>query len=79
MKELQDEVAELKDNIEELRAALESETLAKVDYQNNLQSVTEDLAFRKKVYEEVRTMSRRSTNSGLCNFLLIVGVTILAH
>ena len=39
--------------IEELRTLLENETLCKVDYQNNLQSLNEELSFRKKVYEEV--------------------------
>ena len=53
MKDKDAEIADLRATIEELRALLESETLCKVDYQNNLQSLNEELSFRKKVYEEV--------------------------
>ena len=48
------EIEELRTNIEELRCLLENETLCKVDLQNNLQSLNEELSFRKKIYEEVR-------------------------
>lgn len=51
-KEKDAEIEELRANIEELRTLLETETLCKVDLQNNLQSLNEELAFRKKVYEE---------------------------
>ena len=53
MKELEQEVEELKANLEGVKAQLESETLGKVDLQNNIQSLREDLAFKKKMYEEV--------------------------
>lgn len=53
MKDLEAEADELRSNVEELKSALEVETLSKVDYQNNVQSLNEELAFRKKVYEEV--------------------------
>ncbi len=53
MKDKDAEIDELRANVEELRSLLESETLCKVDYQNNLQSINEELAFRKKVHEEV--------------------------
>ena len=53
MKDKDEEIEELRANVEELRSLLESETLSKVDYQNNLQSLNEELSFRKKVYEEV--------------------------
>ena len=55
LKDKDDEIEELRANVEELRSLLENETLCKVDYQNNLQSLNEELSFRKKVYEEVRT------------------------
>lgn len=56
------EIAESRATIDELRALLESETLCKVDYQNNLQSLNEELAFRKKVYEEVGLFLGCSSN-----------------
>ena len=46
--------------MDELRAALESETLQKVDCQNNLQSLREEIEFQKKVHEEVRKKDRRN-------------------
>ncbi len=49
-------MSEMRGTIEEIRATLESETLSKVDYQNNVQSLNEELAFRKKVYEEASIM-----------------------
>jgi chromosome segregation ATPase len=51
-KELEGEVAELQAQIVSLRESMEAETLSKVDLQNNMQSLKEELAFRKKVYEE---------------------------
>ena len=53
MKELEQEVEELKATLEGVKAQLEAETLSKVDLQNNIQSLREDLAFKKKMYEEV--------------------------
>lgn len=53
MKDKEDECEGLRANVEELRSHLENETLTRVDYQNNLQSVNEELSFRKKVHEEV--------------------------
>lgn len=49
---LEAEVADLQAQIASLRESVESETLGKVDLQNNIQSLKEELAFRKKVYEE---------------------------
>lgn len=51
--DLEQEVAELQVQIASLRESMEAETLSKVDLQNNIQSLREELAFRKKVYEEV--------------------------
>lgn len=53
MKELEQEVDELKATLEGVKGQLEAETLSKVDLQNNIQSLREDLAFKKKMYEEV--------------------------
>ena len=59
MQELEAEVADLQAQIASLRESVEAETLSKVDLQNNIQSLKEELAFRKKIYDEVRTHWRR--------------------
>jgi lamin B len=59
-KDLEHDVAELQAQIVSLRESMEAETLSKVDLQNNIQSLREELAFRKKMYEEVR-LHRRVT------------------
>lgn len=53
MKELQAELADLRDSYESTQASLEAETLSKVDLQNKCQSLKEELVFNKKLYEEV--------------------------
>ena len=53
---METEVNELRGTVDELKAALEAETLSKVNYQNNVQSLNEELAFRKKVYDEVSSL-----------------------
>jgi len=65
LKSLESERDELRNNVEELRAALESETLQKVDCQNNLQSLREELEFQKKVHEEVREGWHRLVHKGV--------------
>ena len=54
MKEFEAELEELRSTLETMKESLEAETLSKVDLQNSIQSLKEELAFRKKVYEEVR-------------------------
>ena len=53
LKELEQELEEVKANLEAIKGQLEAETLSKVDLQNNIQSLREDIAFKKKMYEEV--------------------------
>ena len=53
VKELEQELEELKATMESVKSQLEAETLSKVDLQNNIQSLREELAFKKKMYEEV--------------------------
>lgn len=65
MKEKDAEIYELRANIEELRTLLENETLCKVDLQNNLQSLNEELSFRKKIYEEVSPSAQVTPISSL--------------
>lgn len=60
---LEAEVAELQAQIASLRESVEAETLSKVDLQNNIQSLKEELAFRKKVYEEVSGVVMAITGS----------------
>ena len=53
MKDLEAEVAELREGYDSMKASLESETLSKVDLQNHIQSLKEEMAFRQKVHDEV--------------------------
>ena len=53
MKNLQAELAELREGYESVQGTLEIETLSKVDLQNKCQSLREELLFNKKIYEEV--------------------------
>lgn len=53
VKEFEAELEELRSTLEAMKESLEAETLSKVDLQNSIQSLKEELAFRKKVYEEV--------------------------
>ena len=56
LKNLEAERDDLRANVDELRAALEQETLQKVDHQNHAQSLMEELNFKQKVHEEVRSI-----------------------
>ena len=56
MKDLEAEVAELREGYDSMKASLESETLSKVDLQNHIQSLKEEMAFRQKVHDEVRIL-----------------------
>lgn len=53
VQELEDELEDMRSQIKKLQDTLEQETLTKVDFQNQIQSLKEDTAFRKKMYEEV--------------------------
>lgn len=63
IKDLEQELEGIKATLEGVKAQLESETLSKVDLQNNIQSLREDLAFKKKMYEEVSC----SNQQVICN------------
>lgn len=63
VKELEQELEELKTTTESVKSQLEAETLSKVDLQNNIQSLREELAFKKKMYEEVGGNSKLSVSS----------------
>ena len=68
--DLEHEMADLQAQIVSLRESMEAETLSKVDLQNNIQSLREELAFRKKIYEEVclhRMVTVLNVGSGDCS------------
>ena len=53
---MEEEVEELRAQVKKLQEMLEQETLLKVDFKNQNQSLKEDMLFRKKIYEEVSTL-----------------------
>ncbi|NWR93447.1 LMNB1 protein, partial [Furnarius figulus] len=69
---LEGEIGELKDQIQQLEASLAAtkdhlirETLQKVDLENRCQSLTEDLEFRKNMYEEEINETKRKLETRL--------------
>ncbi|KAK1345013.1 hypothetical protein QTO34_013717 [Cnephaeus nilssonii] len=71
-KSLESELEDLKDQIAQLEASLTAakkqladETLLKVDLENRCQSLTEDLEFRKNMYEEEINETRRKHETRL--------------
>lgn len=61
LKELQKELDKLRRQNEDLRKALESETLARVDRENAAQSLREELAFRDQIHSQEITDTRKRT------------------
>uniref|UniRef100_U5EN31 Putative nuclear envelope protein lamin intermediate filament superfamily n=1 Tax=Corethrella appendiculata TaxID=1370023 RepID=U5EN31_9DIPT len=61
LKELEKEAAKLKKQLDALRKSLEEETLARVDLENNVQSLREELTFKDQVHSQElsETKSRR--------------------
>lgn len=60
-KELQKELDKLRRQNDDLRKALESETLARVDRENAAQSLREELAFRDQIHTQELTDTRKRT------------------
>lgn len=60
-KELQKEIDRLKRQLDDLRKALETETLARVDRENAAQSLREELAFRDQIHVQELTDTRKRT------------------
>lgn len=57
-KELEKENDKLKKQIADLRKALEQETLARVDLENNIQSLREELTFKDQIFEQELSETR---------------------
>lgn len=57
-KELEKDNEKLKKQIADLRKALEQETLARVDLENNIQSLREELTFKDQVFEQELSETR---------------------
>ena len=53
VKDLTKECKELKDALESAKYSLEQETLNRVDLENKLQSLREELNFKKQIYSKV--------------------------
>lgn len=65
-KELQKEIDRLKRQLDDLRKALEAETLARVDRENAAQSLREELAFRDQIHVQELTDTRKRTQVEIC-------------
>ena len=61
MKELEKENEKLERKLSDLRKALEQETLVRIDLEDNIKSVREELTFKNHVYEQelTKTCTRR--------------------
>ena len=55
LENLKSKLAELQDDLESTQKLMEAETLQRVDFENKLQSVKEELIFKERVYKEVST------------------------
>ncbi|KDR19813.1 lamin Dm0-like [Zootermopsis nevadensis] len=58
VKELEKECEKLRKQVEDLRKHLEDETLARIDLENNVQSLREELQFKEQVYNQELTETR---------------------
>lgn len=58
LKELEKEVARLRKQLETLRKNLEEETLARVDLENTVQSLREELTFKDQVHQQELTETK---------------------
>lgn len=58
LKDLEKDCEKLRKQVEELRKHLEDETLARIDLENNLQSLREELSFKEQVYNQELTETR---------------------
>ncbi|XP_006736232.1 lamin-B1 [Leptonychotes weddellii] len=59
LEDLKDQIAQLEASLAAAKKQLADETLLKVDLENRCQSLTEDLEFRKNMYEEVVGMKNQ--------------------
>jgi lamin B len=64
-KDLEKECKKLRGQVEELRTSLKYESLARIESENNLQSLQEKMSFREQVYNQELTQIR--TRQVECN------------
>ncbi|NXW85065.1 LMNB1 protein, partial [Alopecoenas beccarii] len=65
IEDLKDQIAQLEVSLAAAKEQLANETLLKVDLENRCQSLTEDLEFRKNMYEEEINETRRKHETRL--------------
>ncbi|XP_075788036.1 lamin-B1 [Pelodiscus sinensis] len=65
LEDLRDQIAQLEASLAAAKKQLVDETLLKVDLENRCQSLTEDLEFRKNMYEEEINETRRKHETRL--------------
>lgn len=63
-RDLEKEVDRLKALLDDARKHLEEETLQRIDLENNIQSLKEDISFKDQVYQQelTETRTRRQVN-----------------
>lgn len=57
-RELEKEVDRLKSQLDDARKHLEEETLQRIDLENNIQTLKEDISFKDQVYQQELTETR---------------------
>lgn len=65
LEDMKDQIAQLEASLSAAKKQLADETLLKVDLENRCQSLTEDLEFRKNMYEEEINETRRKHETRL--------------
>ena len=73
-RELEKEVERLKGLLDDARKHLEEETLQRIDLENNIQSLKEDISFKDQVYQQelTETRTRRQVCLETSKFFLLL-------
>lgn len=71
-RELEKEVARLQTLVEDARKHLEAETLHRIDLENNIQSLKEDICFKDQIYQQELTETRTRRQVSTFNRVFLI-------